>query len=59
MFDDRTVNTAAFRRATAACAGAGTAAERAVVLVPPGTFVTGAFNLSSNTELRLARGATI
>ena len=33
--------------------------QRAVVLVPAGTWLTGAFNLSSHTELRLARGATI
>jgi hypothetical protein len=57
--DNRTVNTPAFRAAAAACAGAGTAKQRAVVLVPPGVFLTGAFNLSSHTELRLQRGATV
>ena len=57
--DNRTLNTAAFRSACAACAGRGTAAQRAVVLVPPGIYITGAFNLSSNTELRLQRGATV
>lgn len=57
--DNSTINTRAFRAATAACAGVGTAAQRAVVLVPPGIFITGAFNLSSNMELRLQRGATV
>ena len=51
-----TVSTAAFRAAAAACAGQGTARARAVVLVPAGTWLTGAFNLSSHTELRLEVG---
>ena len=54
-----TVNTQAFRAASAACSGKGVPGQRAVVLVPAGTWLTGAFNLSSHTELRLARGATI
>ena len=52
-------NTQAFRAASAACSGKGVPGQRAVVLVPAGTWLTGAFNLSSHTELRLARGATI
>eukprot|EP01043_Picozoa_sp_COSAG02_P055966 COSAG02_NODE_6567_length_3490_cov_2.565320_2_plen_477_part_00 len=57
--DNHTLNTAAFRSAAAECAGLGTSTARAVVLVPPGTYVTGAFNLSSHTELRLQKGATV
>jgi polygalacturonase len=57
--DNSTANTVAFRAATAACANKGRLGQRAVVLVPPGTWLTGSFNLSSHTELRLARGATV
>ena len=57
--DNTTVNTAAFRAAAAACRGKGRPGARAVVLVPLGVWVTGAFNLSSHTELRLELGATV
>ncbi|WP_203935585.1 glycoside hydrolase family 28 protein [Planosporangium mesophilum] len=52
--DGTTDNTAAFRRAIEVCnaAGGGT------VLVPPGTYLTGAIRLRSNVNLRLA-GATL
>jgi polygalacturonase len=52
--DGTTDNTAAFRRAIDVCnaAGGGT------VLVPPGTYLTGAIRLRSNVNLRLA-GATL
>jgi polygalacturonase len=57
--DNRTLNTAAFRAAAAACCGLGRRGARSVVLVPAGVWLTGAFNLSSFMELRLERGATI
>ena len=44
--DGHTNCTAAFRRACAAAT-----ADRGTVLVPPGTFVTGAFNLTSGVTL--------
>ena len=50
--DNRTDNSRAFRNAAAACSGG-------EMLVPAGTWLTGPFNLSSNTVLRLAPGATI
>jgi len=50
--DNRTDNSRAFRNAAAACSGG-------EILVPAGTWLTGPFNLSSNTVLRLAPGATI
>ena len=37
----------------------GTLGRRAVLAVPAGVFLTGAFNISSHTELRLARGARV
>ncbi len=53
--DTRTDNTVAFRAAAAAAAAAATGPDaRAVLLVPGGIFITGAFNLSSFTTLRLA-----
>ncbi len=52
--DDRTDNTAAFRSAIAACAGAGGGR----VIVPAGTFVTGAIELKSRVNLHLAEAAT-
>jgi hypothetical protein len=57
--DNHTVNTAAFRNAAACCAGRGRPGSRAVLLVPAGVWLTGAFNLSSHTELRLMAGATV
>ena len=50
--DNRTDNSRAFRNAAIFCAGG-------EILVPAGTWLTGPFNLSSNTVLRLAPGATI
>ena len=50
--DNRTDNSRAFRNAAALCAGG-------EMVVPAGTWLTGPFNLSSNTVLRLAPGATI
>ena len=44
--DNKTDNSVAFRRAAKACAGA-------VMLVPAGTWMTGPFNLSSHTVLRV------
>jgi polygalacturonase len=44
--DNATDNTLAFRRAAKACAGG-------ELLVPAGTWMTGPFNLSSNTVLRV------
>lgn len=52
--DGRTNCTAAFRRACAAAA-----ADRGTVLVPPGTFVTGAFNLTSGVTLDVQAGAVV
>ena len=57
--DNATANTLAFRAAARACAGRGQRGSRAVILVPRGVWWTGAFNLSSHTELRLALGATL
>eukprot|EP01046_Picozoa_sp_COSAG06_P058751 COSAG06_NODE_11909_length_1448_cov_12.114900_2_plen_144_part_00 len=57
--DNHTLNTAQFRAAAECCAGKGSAAQRAVLLVPAGVWLSGAFNLSSHTELRLAAGARI
>jgi polygalacturonase len=53
--DGHTLDTKAFNNAIAACvkAGGGT------VLVPPGTFVTGTFQLFSNIDLFLSPGAVI
>ena len=53
--DDGTMNTAAFKRASDACAGGG----GGVLYVPPGAFLTGPVNLGSNTVLYLEAGAVI
>lgn len=53
--DGTTLNTAAVADAIAACAAAGGGR----VVVPAGTFLTGAVHLKSNVELHLAAGATL
>lgn len=53
--DGRTLNTAAFTHAIAAVKKAGGGR----LLVPPGVFVTGPFNLCSKLDLHLAPGAVI
>jgi polygalacturonase len=53
--DGATKNTAAFAAAIAACHRAG----GGHVLVPPGSFLTGAIHLLSDVDLHVSRGATI
>jgi len=53
--DGKTMNTAAFSRATAACAQAGGGS----VIVPPGVFLTGPITLASHMALVVQKGATI
>lgn len=53
--DGIAVNSAAFNDACSAAAAAG----GGTVLVPVGTFVTGAFNLSSGVTLEVQAGATV
>jgi polygalacturonase len=53
--DGRTDCTDAFRKAIAACNGAGGGR----VVVPAGSFLTGAIHLKSNVNLRVSKGATI
>ncbi len=53
--DGKTDCTKAFGEAIAACNKAGGGR----VVVPPGTFLTGAIHLKSNVNLHLAKGATI
>jgi polygalacturonase len=53
--DGTTKNTEAFRKAIEACHRSGGGR----VLVPAGTFLTGAVRLLSNVELHVAEGATI
>ncbi|HSB26251.1 MAG TPA: glycoside hydrolase family 28 protein [Pyrinomonadaceae bacterium] len=53
--DGVTSSTAAFQRAIAACSKAGGGR----VVVPEGTFLTGAIRLKSNVNLVVQRGATI
>jgi polygalacturonase len=53
--DGTTKNTAAFAAAIAACHRAG----GGHVVVPPGTFLTGAIHLLSNVDLHVESGATI
>ena len=53
--DGKTMNTAALRKAVAACGQAG----GGMVLVPPGRFLTQPFTFVSNMDLRLERGATL
>lgn len=55
--DNSTDNTAAFRTAAATCRAR--FPTGAVVVVPPGTYVTGPFNLSSNMTLEVMLGATM
>jgi polygalacturonase len=51
--DGRTLDTAAFARATAACAAAG----GGTLFVPAGRYLTGSVQLFSNTTLQLEGGA--
>jgi polygalacturonase len=53
--DGKTDGTEAFRRAIDACATAGGGR----VVVPAGTFLTGAIHLKSNVNLHVSEGATI
>lgn len=53
--DGLTKNTAAIRAAIAACHQAG----GGHVVVPPGTFLTGALHLRSNVDLHVGEGATL
>jgi len=53
--DGQTDATLAFKNAIAACSKAGGGR----VVVPPGTFVTGAIHLKSNVNLFLSAGATV
>ena len=53
--DGKTLNTAAFAKAIAAC----TAAGGGVVVVPRGVYITGAVNLKNNVNLHLEAGAEI
>lgn len=53
--DGRTVNTQAFGRAIAACHAAGGGR----VLIPAGTWLTGAIHLRSNVNLHLEKGALV
>jgi polygalacturonase len=53
--DGSRLNTAAIAKAIDACASAGGGR----VLVPAGTFLTGAIHLKSNVELHVAQGATL
>jgi polygalacturonase len=53
--DGTTLNTAAIARTIAECAKAGGGR----VLVPAGTFLTGAIHLKSNVELHVSEGATL
>lgn len=53
--DGTTLNTAAIASAIAECAKAGGGR----VLVPAGTFLTGAIHLKSNVELHVSEGATL
>lgn len=53
--DGKTDNTAAFQKAIAACNAAG----GGHVVVPAGTYVTGAIHLLSNVDLHLSSGVTL
>jgi polygalacturonase len=53
--DGLTNSTSAFQKAVAACSKAGGGR----VVVPPGTFLTGAIHLKSNVNLVVSSGATI
>lgn len=53
--DGKTLNTDAFRKAIEACATAGGGR----VVVPSGTFLTGAIHLKSNVNLYLQKNATV
>jgi polygalacturonase len=53
--DGQTDCTAAFRRAIDQCSKAG----GGKVVVPPGTYLTGAIHLKSNVNLEISEGATI
>src|SRR5262245_50518034 len=53
--DGTTLNTSAIAKAIAECAKAGGGR----VLVPAGTFLTGAIHLKSNVELHVSEGATL
>ncbi len=51
--DGKTLNTAAIQKALNDCT------EKDVVFIPKGTFLTGALNIHSNTEMYLEEGATL
>ena len=53
--DGKTKNTGAFRDAIGVCRAAG----GGTVVVPPGTFLTGAIHLTSNLDLHLEPGSTV
>ena len=53
--DGKTMNTAAFARAIAACADAG----GGIVFVPPGVFITGPIYLQSNMSFHTSGGAIV
>jgi hypothetical protein len=53
--DGHSDNTAAFQKAISACSSSG----GGHVVVPDGTYVTGAINLKSNVDLHLNPGATL
>jgi len=53
--DGKTMNTAAFGKAVAACESAGGGS----VIVPPGIFLTGPFRIGSHMALVVEKGATI
>ena len=53
--DGRTLNTAAFDKAIAACAAAG----GGHVVVPAGSWLTGPIQFKSNTDLHLEKGALV
>ena len=59
--DGETDNTDAFRAAVPGCEAAARRArhERFELTVPPGRWVTGAFNLTSHMRLSVARGAVV
>ena len=55
MAGGKTMNTEALRKAILACSKAG----GGTVLIPPGTYLTGPFTLTSNLNLHLENGALL
>ncbi len=53
--DNKTLNTAAFKKAIDACS----AADGGTVVVPPGTYLSGTIQLKSNITLLLEKGSVI